>query len=157
MYPSSSLHVHLAAVTWRREWLPTPVFLPGEAHGQSLVGSQSKGSLVAKLPPPPPAVTAGVTGMIVQRQQKSQWFLQPGIDENQLWGLKNGDPKLRAAVLRDQTHTVGSSCSMGPNTHTRDCWWHQCLQNKAMAFEQTDLSCLNDFSTGTKMLIALVM
>ena len=25
--------------TWRREWLPTPVFLPGESHGQrSLVG-----------------------------------------------------------------------------------------------------------------------
>ena len=25
--------------TWRREWLPTPVFLPGEFHGQrSLVG-----------------------------------------------------------------------------------------------------------------------
>ena len=24
---------------WRREWLPTPVFLPGESHGQrSLVG-----------------------------------------------------------------------------------------------------------------------
>ena len=24
---------------WRREWLPTPVFLPGEAHGlRSLVG-----------------------------------------------------------------------------------------------------------------------
>ena len=26
---------------WRREWQPTPVFLPGESHGQrSLVGSQ---------------------------------------------------------------------------------------------------------------------
>ena len=25
--------------TWRREWLPAPVFLPGESHGQrSLVG-----------------------------------------------------------------------------------------------------------------------
>ena len=24
---------------WRREWLPTPVFLPGESHGQkSLAG-----------------------------------------------------------------------------------------------------------------------
>ena len=24
---------------WKREWLPTPVFLPGESHGQSsLVG-----------------------------------------------------------------------------------------------------------------------
>ena len=27
---------------WRREWLPTPVFLPGEAHGlRSLVGCSS--------------------------------------------------------------------------------------------------------------------
>ena len=30
---------------WRREWQPTPVFLPGEAHRQSnLVGIQSMGS-----------------------------------------------------------------------------------------------------------------
>ena len=27
-------------IPWRREWLPTPVFLPGESHGQrSLAGS----------------------------------------------------------------------------------------------------------------------
>ena len=27
-------------IPWRREWQPTPVFLPGESHGQrSLVGS----------------------------------------------------------------------------------------------------------------------
>ena len=26
-------------IPWRREWLPTPIFLPGESHGQrSLVG-----------------------------------------------------------------------------------------------------------------------
>ena len=42
----SACHVDLASVSpwvgkisWRREWLPTPVFLPGEFHGQkSLVG-----------------------------------------------------------------------------------------------------------------------
>ena len=29
-------------IPWRRKWIPTPVFLPGESHGQrSLVGSQS--------------------------------------------------------------------------------------------------------------------
>ena len=29
----------LGRFPWRREWLPTPVFLPGESHGQrSLVG-----------------------------------------------------------------------------------------------------------------------
>ena len=32
-------------IPWRREWQPTPVFLPGEFHGQrSLVGLQSMGS-----------------------------------------------------------------------------------------------------------------
>ena len=26
-------------ITWRKEWLPTPAFLPGESHGQrSLAG-----------------------------------------------------------------------------------------------------------------------
>ena len=30
--------------SWRREWQPTPVFLPGESHGQrSLGGLQSMG------------------------------------------------------------------------------------------------------------------
>ena len=30
---------------WRRAWQPTPVFLPGESHGQrSLAGLQSVGS-----------------------------------------------------------------------------------------------------------------
>ena len=31
--------VCLEAMYWRRKWQPTPVFLPGESHGQrSLVG-----------------------------------------------------------------------------------------------------------------------
>ena len=31
-------------IPWRRNWLPTPVFLPGESHGQrSLVGYSSWG------------------------------------------------------------------------------------------------------------------
>ena len=35
----------LGRFPWRREWLPTPVFLPGESHGQrSLLGSKSIGS-----------------------------------------------------------------------------------------------------------------
>ena len=32
-------------IPWRREWLPTPVFLPGEFHGQrGLVCYSSRGS-----------------------------------------------------------------------------------------------------------------
>ena len=31
-------------IPWRREWLPIPVFLPGESHGQrSLVGYSPRG------------------------------------------------------------------------------------------------------------------
>ena len=31
-------------IPWRRKWQPTPVFLPGEFHGQrSLVGYNPKG------------------------------------------------------------------------------------------------------------------
>ena len=42
---------------WRREWLPTPVFLPGKFHGQrSLVGCSPRGCRVghywATKPPP---------------------------------------------------------------------------------------------------------
>ena len=34
----------VGTITWRRKWQPTPVFLPGESHGQrSLVGCSSWG------------------------------------------------------------------------------------------------------------------
>ena len=34
-------------IPWRKEWLPTPVFLPGESHGQgSLVGYSPRGCRV---------------------------------------------------------------------------------------------------------------
>ena len=34
----------VSKVPWRREWQPTPVFLPGESHGQtSLVGNGPRG------------------------------------------------------------------------------------------------------------------
>jgi len=28
-------------ISWRRAWLPTPVFLPGESHGQRSLGGYS--------------------------------------------------------------------------------------------------------------------
>ena len=35
----SSFDPWVGKIPWRREWQPTPVFLPGESHGQrSLVG-----------------------------------------------------------------------------------------------------------------------
>ena len=34
----------IGKIPWRREWLPTPVFLPGEFHGQrSLAGYNPRG------------------------------------------------------------------------------------------------------------------
>ena len=38
------LHPWIGKIPWRRKWESTPVFLPGESHGQrSLVGYSSKG------------------------------------------------------------------------------------------------------------------
>ena len=37
-------HIFRMEDLWKMEWLPTPVFLPGESHGQrSLVGHSSWG------------------------------------------------------------------------------------------------------------------
>ena len=36
--------VRIKEIIWRRKWQPTPVFLPGESHGQrSLVGYSLRG------------------------------------------------------------------------------------------------------------------
>lgn len=84
-----------------------------------------------------PAVSTGITCTAAQRGQKSlKWFLKPGTDEDQLWGFKN-----RLVLWTPQAE---NHYSVGLNMHTR------------VAFEQTDLSFLNDFSTDTKMLIASV-
>ena len=40
VYPSGSMASLILSFTWRRKWQPTPVFLPGEFHGQrSLAGN----------------------------------------------------------------------------------------------------------------------
>ena len=38
----------VSKILWRREWLPTPVFLPGESSGErSLVGYSPRGCRVS--------------------------------------------------------------------------------------------------------------
>ena len=38
-------------IPWRRAWQPTPIFLPGESHGQwSLVGYSPKSKIMAAGP-----------------------------------------------------------------------------------------------------------
>ena len=40
----SNFLIHYGKIPWRRVWQPTPVFLPGESHGQrSLVGYSPRG------------------------------------------------------------------------------------------------------------------
>ena len=42
MGKSSRFDPWIRKIPWRREWLPTPVFVPGESHRQrSLAGLQS--------------------------------------------------------------------------------------------------------------------
>ena len=36
-------HPWVGKIPWRRKWQPTPVFLPGESHGQEPGGLQSAG------------------------------------------------------------------------------------------------------------------
>jgi len=50
---------------WRRKWQPTPVFLPGESHGQrSLAGGSQESMGVSRVrhdlatKPPPPRTIA---------------------------------------------------------------------------------------------------
>ena len=41
--PPDGFNPWVRKMPWRREWLPTPVFLPGKLHGQrSLVGNSCK-------------------------------------------------------------------------------------------------------------------
>ena len=38
-YKGHRFHLWVGKIPWRRKWQPTPVFLPGESHGQrSLAG-----------------------------------------------------------------------------------------------------------------------
>ena len=38
------IHPWVGKIPWRRAWQPTPIFLPGESHGQrSLAGYSPKG------------------------------------------------------------------------------------------------------------------
>ena len=40
----TQVHPWVGKIPWRREWQPTPVFLPGESHGQrSLMGYSPRG------------------------------------------------------------------------------------------------------------------
>ena len=41
---SQGVHLWVGKIPWRRKWQPTPVFLPGESHGQrSLAGYSPQG------------------------------------------------------------------------------------------------------------------
>ena len=35
--PPAGFSPWVGKIFWRREWLPTPIFLPGELHGQRIL------------------------------------------------------------------------------------------------------------------------
>ena len=54
------IHLLVVKIPWRREWLPTPVFLPGESHGQRSLAGYSPWGLKSqtRLANKPPLVCA---------------------------------------------------------------------------------------------------
>ena len=62
-------------IPWRRKWQPTPVFLPGESHGQgSLVGYSLKGP--KELDMTERLSMQGILSMKKLRQRTSQCLVQ---------------------------------------------------------------------------------
>ena len=58
-------------IPWRRKWQPTPVFLPGESHGQrslAVHGVARVGHDLTTKPPPLGLIENGETG--IQRRKK---------------------------------------------------------------------------------------
>ena len=67
---------------WRRDWLPTPVSLPGESHGQrSLVGYSPRGHRESDMTftPPQEAVTCGHTFIPVYKTEIRPSFIYLSI------------------------------------------------------------------------------
>jgi len=43
IFPSKRVFLAGKEIIWRREWQPTPVFLPGKSHGQSSLAGTVRG------------------------------------------------------------------------------------------------------------------
>ena len=83
-------------ISWSRKWQPTPVFLPGEFHGQrSLVGSWATGHGVTRVKHD------------LETQQQSYWAARPSLTTYKLKSYK--------------AHFIlaPSACSGGNNSSTR--------------------------------------
>ena len=64
-------------IPWRRKWQPTPVFLPGESHGQrSLVGCSPRGHKESDWAIKPPLVAEGAPAVLGPRTTKEYFFRQ---------------------------------------------------------------------------------
>ena len=58
---------------WRRKWQPTPVFLPGESHGQrSLMGYSSKGRKKSDMTKRR-SIKAKIMKLLEESMRKSLW------------------------------------------------------------------------------------
>ena len=63
-------------ILWRRRWLPTPVFLPGESHGpkslveyiQAMESQRGRHDLATTPPPPPPLLAVALREYRLRKQ-----------------------------------------------------------------------------------------
>ena len=82
-------------IPWKREWLPTPVFLPGESHGQkSLVGYSQWGHKELDM-------TERLSTHLSLSIQRNVWFLFSFFKSKPLWAfnLKPIDNYLNITIL----------------------------------------------------------
>ena len=85
----------VSKIPWKREWLPTPVFLPGESHGQkSLVGYSQWGHKELDM-------TERLSTHLSLSIQRNVWFLFSFFKSKPLWAfnLKPIDNYLNITIL----------------------------------------------------------
>ena len=95
-------------IPWRRKWLPTPVFFPGEFHGQrSLVGYSPWGSKES-------------TRLSTRRTSDRKlliWNLNLGLSQE--FGLLAGSEKCAALISQASLETAKGSLPGAPGQRTQ--------------------------------------
>ena len=78
----------IGKIPWRRKWQPTPVFFPGESHGQrSLVGYSPWGLKESDM-------TERLTHMHVNKEVVSSWRPEVRLKEGHPGGMVSGEDPL---------------------------------------------------------------
>ena len=76
-------------IPWRRKWQPTPVFLPGEFHGQRSLASYNPWGLRVKhdlaTKPPPGKLLVVACGIVFPDQGLNPGSLSLGLSRHEHW------------------------------------------------------------------------